>query len=368
MKNDGIDFTGCTEDPQTGNCCVDKVTMVNSLPDRFEKPEMVCVQKKVEQCHYTYITQFVPRQEKICRENFEKQCSITFRQQAYNETVSKCFTPVEKVCTGDGEEHCETVYETACTTKYSESKKRKFVGDTICEKLPLKLCGSGCNFREGEKECKDDVIASFVDVPEELCDLQPHKTCQHVTKLVPKLKPVPECTLVPKESCHVKFGKQVPVKKATTTRWCLDQTSPTQVKSAKQEARKPKELSKFRYSPYAESSNMKNHYIPFIGTYGVKQKSQKARKTENTQKLYQTSSLNVIDDNDMKKEDRSFKAMERFARRPSIPFAWYKDLDAVDNLGLYNDLKDEEWYAVPNFTPGQMKDRSTNRKQSQKKM
>merc|ERR1711874_886747 len=97
----GIDFSGCVDDPETGLCCTHKNT---------------------EQCHYTYVTQFKPSQEEVCEENFEKSCSITFKQQAYNETVNKCYTPIEKVCNGQGEEVCQTVYESSCTTKYVEKQ------------------------------------------------------------------------------------------------------------------------------------------------------------------------------------------------------------------------------------------------------
>ena len=37
----------------------------------------------------------------------------------------------------------------------------------------------------------------------EICDLNPQKTCRFVTKLVPKLEPVRECTVVPKETCRL---------------------------------------------------------------------------------------------------------------------------------------------------------------------
>jgi hypothetical protein len=33
----------------------------------------------------------------VCDENFEKKCQITFRQQAINETVRKCYRPTQKV-------------------------------------------------------------------------------------------------------------------------------------------------------------------------------------------------------------------------------------------------------------------------------
>merc|ERR1712123_174311 len=217
----GIDFSGCVEDGETGLCCVEKEETVTSLE---KEPILECTHKNVEQCHYTYVTQFTPSQEEVCEENFEKQCSITFKQQAYNETVKKCYKPVEKVCNGQGEEECRTVYESSCTTKYVEKQPGKFVGDTACEKLPIEICGAGCTFEEGPQECHDKVIASLVDVPEEVCDLNPQKTCRFVTKLVPKLKPEHQCTIIPKETCTLKFTQPKQVEKPLLTKWCLDPT------------------------------------------------------------------------------------------------------------------------------------------------
>jgi len=217
----GIDFSGCQEDPDTGLCCVEKEETVTSLE---KEPILECTHKNVEQCHYTYVTQFTPSQEEVCEENFEKQCSITFKQQAYNETVKKCYRPVEKVCNGQGPEECRTVYESSCSTKYVEKQPGKFVGDTSCEKLPIEICGAGCTYEEGEQECHDKVIASLVDVPEEVCDLNPQKTCRFITKLVPKLKPEHQCTIVPKETCTLKFTQPQQVDKPLLTKWCLDPT------------------------------------------------------------------------------------------------------------------------------------------------
>ena len=45
-----------------------------------------------------------------------------------------------------------------------------------------------------------------------------------VTKLVPKLEPVRECTVVPKETCRMVFDKPKVVKKPLMTVWCLDQS------------------------------------------------------------------------------------------------------------------------------------------------
>jgi len=217
----GIDFSGCQEDPDTGLCCVEKEETVTSLE---KEPILECTHKNVEQCHYTYVTQFTPSQEEVCEENFEKQCSITFKQQAYNETVKKCYRPVEKICNGQGPEECRTVYESSCSTKYVEKQPGKFVGDTACEKLPIEICGAGCTYEEGEEECHDKVIASLVDVPEEVCDLNPQKTCRFITKLVPKLKPEHQCTIVPKETCTLKFTQPQQVDKPLLTKWCLDPT------------------------------------------------------------------------------------------------------------------------------------------------
>jgi len=219
----GIDFSGCTEDPETGLCCVEKEEEITTLK---KEPILECTHKNVEQCHYTYVTKFKPSQEQVCEENFEKSCQITFKQQAFNETVRKCYKPVEKVCNGQGPEICQTVYESACSTKYVEKQPGKFVGDTACEKLPVEICGAGCVLDEGDEECHDKVIVSLVDVPEEVCDLNPQKTCRYVTKLVPSLSPEHQCTIVPKETCILKFSQPEQVPQPLLTKWCLDPTEP----------------------------------------------------------------------------------------------------------------------------------------------
>merc|ERR1712180_91084 len=217
----GIDFSGCQEDAETGLCCVEKEETVVSLE---KEPLLQCTHKNVEQCHYTYITEFKPTQEEVCQENFQKQCQITFKQQAFNETVRKCYKPIEKVCNGQGEEECKTIYESSCTTKYVEKQPGKFVGDSSCEKLPVEICGAGCTFEEGPEECHDKVVASVVEIPEEVCDLNPQKTCRYTTKLVPRLSPKHECTIVPKETCHLSFSSPTPGKKPLLTKWCLDES------------------------------------------------------------------------------------------------------------------------------------------------
>ena len=220
----GVDFAGCQTEPETGLCCVEKEEMVTSLE---KEPILECTHKDTEQCHYTYVTKFSSVPEEECNEIFEKKCSITFKQQAFNETVRKCYRPVEKVCNGQGPEECRTVYESSCTTKYVEKQPGKFVGDTGCEKLPVEICGAGCVFEEGPEECHDKVLTSLVDVPEEVCDLNPQKVCKFINKLVPRLSPKHECTIVPKETCILKFTSPRPVDKPLLTKWCLDPSAPT---------------------------------------------------------------------------------------------------------------------------------------------
>ena len=217
----GVDFSACVQDSDTGLCCVEKEETVKTIQ---KDPILECTHKNVEKCHYTYITQFSPAQEEICEENFEKSCQITFKQQAFNETVKKCYKPLEKVCNGQGPEQCRTLYESSCTTKYVEKQPGKFVGDTNCEKLPVEICGAGCVTEEGAEECHDKIVTSLIDVPEETCDLNPQKTCRFQTKLVPKLHPVAECTTIPKEVCNLKFSQPQEVDKPLKTKWCLDPT------------------------------------------------------------------------------------------------------------------------------------------------
>jgi len=258
----GIDFGGCETDPETGRCCITKEEQISTLK---KDPVLECTHKDVEQCHYTYVTQFRPTQQELCEETFEKQCSISFSQKATNETVRKCYRPLVKVCGGQGQggqgrggqldnyvddqeeyvgrrrrrklrfkkdtggggnKKCKTFFESSCTTRYVEKSPGKFVADTSCEKLPVELCGQGCQMEPGQEDCHDKVVVSVVDVPEEVCDLNPLKTCRFATKLVPHLSPTHECTVVPKQVCVLKFNTPEEVQKPLITKWCLDPSEP----------------------------------------------------------------------------------------------------------------------------------------------
>ena len=84
------------------------------------------------------------KQEEICDENFEKLCQITFNPKSVKEIVKKCYRPLQKICDGTGPETCQTVFETSCVTKYVPRQNgTKHVGETSCDKLPVKVCGPG---------------------------------------------------------------------------------------------------------------------------------------------------------------------------------------------------------------------------------
>ena len=61
--------------------------------------------------------------------------------------------------------------------------------------------------------------------------MNPQKTCRLVTRLVPSLKPERECTIVPKETCNLKFSQPTVEQKPLKTEWCLDET-PLQTESS----------------------------------------------------------------------------------------------------------------------------------------
>ena len=62
--------------------------------------------------------------------------------------------------------------------------------------------------------------------PVEECDLEPQKTCRHVTKLVPYLRAVEECVDVPQEVCGVSRVDPVKKKRPSIQWWCVDPEQP----------------------------------------------------------------------------------------------------------------------------------------------
>ena len=216
----GIDFSTATIN-EDGALCVTREDFIETV---INDPVLECSHEEEEKCHLTYVTFYKPGQQEVCEDNFEKSCHITFRKEASKETIRKCHKPLEKVCTGQGLQECRMEFETSCATRRVELSPGRFIGDTKCMKNPVEICGVGCEIKEGPEECHEEGVDSLVDVPEEFCDIIPHKTCKHVTKLVPSLKPTRECTIVPKEICNMNFNQKKVARKPLRTEWCLDRS------------------------------------------------------------------------------------------------------------------------------------------------
>ena len=54
--------------------------------------------------------------------------------------------------------------------------------------------------------------------------MNPQKTCHMATKMVPKLTPEHQCTLIPQEVCHLSYGSPKLVTKPFKAEWCLDES------------------------------------------------------------------------------------------------------------------------------------------------
>jgi hypothetical protein len=246
-----------------GERCIDKVVMV----EETEYDDVVtCKHSYSERCHTTYTTDFQPQQEEECNENFRKNCFISYKTVASEESVTFCHTPI--LLEGDGAEVCETVYESACTTRYHEHdveedtvecetiqeekcedvtqgytteekctkwpvKKcqtvsdsvRKYSPETECKKVPRQVCGPGTQQVPGEEECFDKKETVIQEVPQETCNLEPQRECKNVTKLVPLLKPQQECVDIPKEVCSRSRTNPRKVQKPVVKKWCYVPTA-----------------------------------------------------------------------------------------------------------------------------------------------
>jgi len=244
-----------------GKRCIEKVEMVQDT----EYDEVVqCDHSYDRRCHTTYVTNYESQQEEECEENFRKNCFIDYEKIAFNETVEICRTPLVKDCNVQGPEICTTQYESECWTKQEEhdvtddvvscttvvdekcddetsgyttftkcskwprevcsvDKKavKKYTPITGCTKEPREVCApAGCGFKEGAEVCYEKTSTIVQDAPKEECNLEPQRTCGHVTKLVPKLHPTEECVDVPKEVCTRSRTNPRKVKKPVVKKWC----------------------------------------------------------------------------------------------------------------------------------------------------
>ena len=88
---------------------------------------------------------------------------------------------------------------------------------------------------QGPEACRDKMMVSTIQKPEEHCELQPQRHCRLITKLVPHLTTkevcfnticiyiisnLQVCNTVPKEICMLKLINPHPVKKPIQLKWC----------------------------------------------------------------------------------------------------------------------------------------------------
>merc|ERR1719295_2305726 len=117
-------------------------------------------------------------QEEDCEEKFKKTCYIEYEQKAYSETVQVCTTPWMKDCSEEveeGEEFCQTVYQSECFTKQTVHE----VEDDVPQ----------CRTVEEEKcaEVKEGYTTSLK------CDKWPREVCTLEKQQVKKYTPDTSC-------------------------------------------------------------------------------------------------------------------------------------------------------------------------------
>jgi len=220
-----VDFSSATPGPD-GSWCITKVKYVDHMEQDQVKE---CWHQNVTQCHDTYITEFLPSQEQKCEESFWKSCKIDFKETPFNYTLKQCHTPLIKECNEYQSEYgapqktvCRTWFESECNTTYVQAA----TGDdlkpnTWCQKMPRKICApDNCNMVQGPEACRDKMMVSTIQKPEEHCELQPQRHCRLITKLVPHLTTKEVCNTVPKEICMLKLINPHPVKKPIQLKWC----------------------------------------------------------------------------------------------------------------------------------------------------
>jgi len=245
-----------------GRICVNKVML--TYETQYDEV-MTCDHQYSKQCHETYTTVYEPHQEQECDEKFNKICTIEYEDIANNIEVEECKATFITDCDCENRPtECRTVYDTECSTlqkvheveddvtncttiyekkcapvvlglkteekcdswpvekcQLSKQKVKKFTPETKCEKVPREVCApEGCCIKEGPLNCQKRVKAVVSSKPLEICDLEPIKQCRHVTKLVPQLKPVTECTNVPKEICATSKINPRKVARPAIQKWC----------------------------------------------------------------------------------------------------------------------------------------------------
>merc|ERR1719225_1451187 len=227
--------------------CVNKVMQVE---ETVYEEKVKCTHKFSEKCHDTFITDYVPTQERKCETSFDKNCRIRYRPMMFEEDVEICNEPLKKVCNnetvGQGETVCSTHYETVCETRYKEHEVEQ--DEPVCEMVVEKKCKavtipvpSGPVFRR-RRQSPDSAEASVPGAPLQLqagdlgptgpapstgpgedsvvnigeeCEEWPVQKCE--LQKVKETNPETACEKIPKEICAPSGCIVQPSKKACRT-------------------------------------------------------------------------------------------------------------------------------------------------------
>jgi len=215
--------------------CINKVMQVTST---VYEDKIKCQHTFTEKCHDTFITDYVPTQEKKCETSFDKNCHITYKPMMFEETVKICDEPLKKICNNDtvgkGDEVCKTHYETTCETRYKEHEVEQ--DEPVCVMVTERKCNdvrvpvpdsdqtrgllrrtkrraqqelgltSGLNLEPaglggiGESLQSLDSNTDLLSVGEE-CEDWPVQKCTLEKKTVKKTNPETSCRKMPREIC-----------------------------------------------------------------------------------------------------------------------------------------------------------------------
>jgi len=223
--------------------CINKVMQVE---ETVYENRIKCQHTFTEKCHDTFITDYIPTQERKCETSFQKNCHITYKPMMFEETVEICNEPLRKVCNnqteGKGEEICKTHYETNCETRFKEHEVEQ--DEPVCEMVIERKCNdvrvpvpgsTGFLRRKRRQAVDDDGVPALTDdaavtpdgnglgpgsdFPEidgnqlqalsdkdllsigEECEEWPIQKCTLEKKLVKKVNPETSCQKMPREIC-----------------------------------------------------------------------------------------------------------------------------------------------------------------------
>ena len=135
-----------------------------------------------------------------------------------------------------------------------------------CLLVPARI-SMGCVYKEGREECRDEVVAAVTEVPREVCDLLPHKTCHLATKLVPQLKPVPQCSSVPRQSCRVTHAPRRRRTRKVRSRWCIESSAlPVHHKSSALPVHHMSSALPVVHHPSVHAAPVRSHGLPHLAS------------------------------------------------------------------------------------------------------